>query len=370
MRFFFIFLILFQTSYAQTSLGHFKFCIPFSIERNNLKIEAIICSQKLYVLFDTGSHGMEVDSSLRSELQGISKYGISSIAFGDQVLNGQIIRFRNWNKFLSDDIVGMVGPDIFFPLSIEIDFENNVLNFYDSSFQPASPYSKLNLTKIDTNIQSYNFLSIPIELELGMNGRQKGEFIFDTGSSRNLTIFTNDIKGLSGIKQQRLNASPHGLSNTVNIKSQNLKVQDYDLPNLWVDYTEVSKDHSNQSFTGIAGYGVLRNFNFFLNYTNDQFYYYRNNNEVVKFITDGIMIRDYRMQNKGLRLGSVINDGRYFNNAHLRLNDEIISIEFQGKRITFENYLELKKVIGNSFNITLKRKLKKIRIQTKVYELT
>lgn len=356
-----VFLLIFNNFCFSNDLSLLS--IPFDFSDNNLKIKVKVDGQEYVVIFDTGSHGIELDSQFENQLN--SKKGIIDLQIQSFIFEKKLIKYRNWNNYISDEVDGIIGPDIFQPYSIEIDYYRKRINLFEENHSPNSEYSKLNIKQIKSNPQLYNFLVIPIEIRIHGSNKTTMNFLFDTGSSRNLTIFRKELSELDGVVQKRINASPHGFNRSINHKCEELNIQNFTISDKWIDFTEVKNDNLFSAYSGIVGNGILRNFNFYLNYEKSEFYF-KKNEELFedRLISDGIIIRNYTKSGEGLRIASILEESKNIRSENLQLNDEVLSISYQNKKISFEEYKEFKKVIGTQFTFEVKRK-KKIFVVSK-----
>jgi hypothetical protein len=171
--------------------GNMK-AIPFKMVNNLIIIEIDIETKTGNFILDTGSDAILLNSNykLRSNkestfqtvngLTNTEETKISHLKIGDitkENISAYNTNLSNIENFLNLKIAGIIGADFFNPHSIFLDFESNVIKFYESA-------PDITLFNFSNHIDFQMIIGVPTtELKIG---NQIYTFILDSGASIHL----------------------------------------------------------------------------------------------------------------------------------------------------------------------------------------
>lgn len=163
--------------------------IPFRLVNNLIIIEANIEANSGNLILDTGSDGFFVDQWLSNEtknkaefstlngVQNVSAFTVKSLTVGSiskKNLEAYHTNLSHLESFLSIDLAGIIGVELFNPHSLFIDFENKQIHFFKKESRLA----------LENNLHEADFIlvnNIPV-VKINMDDKTYN-FIFDSGAS-------------------------------------------------------------------------------------------------------------------------------------------------------------------------------------------
>ena len=204
--------ILFFILLGSTCLQAESYAIPFRLIQNLIVIEATIDDQTGLFILDTGTDAIFVDKTsclrqgnhqefvtaqgnLHSQSFIIKHFTLGKLSRRN--LEAYNARMDNLESFLSLDIAGIVGANLFLPHSLLFDFDNNLLFVVDKNFDLGS-YTFNN--QIDFSMQlGVPTVSVLIE-------KAEYNFILDSGASAHMvdTRVINQHPGLFQALEQKV----------------------------------------------------------------------------------------------------------------------------------------------------------------------
>jgi|GEM_PF-2214444 len=367
--------VLFILSFALNVNSQLKYSIPFELIDYRIYLKGTINEVECSFLYDTGDFGVALDKLF------IEKNGIEIPKYAKK--NVFLIRFNNFEKQLSSvtsqdiNIIGgnsdegVIGIDFFKDFIVEIDYEQQVLKLFDINTKIDNSYSEVETNQFKGLIL-YGRFTTKLEIVFNENSCLNGDFLFDTGSGRNITIFSQLDSNLDSENPIRkgMNSSYHGNNISEFIKTKEVFFNNGSFLNLIVDRSfDTNKEVANR-IDGVIGGQFLQNFNIILNYTKHAVYLKQNNNDnfTKEMLTDGIIYRDRRKDLGGLLVSAKI--------EHELLNDKFklgdLILEINGNKVVELDYFymrNLQLVEGNKIHYKVLRKRKKIDIVTEVLKV-
>lgn len=348
--------------------------IPFHLYDNQILIKSKINNETVNLLFDTGCMGVILDKNfiLNNKINSLKTYknplNFKLHSFYKKI---KLISSSDIRKQLGDKYQGIAGVDFFSNYLVEIDYLKQKINLYNLNSKIDRSYQKINTTHNVKNIQIFKRFTTPITLKIDSITKITGNFLIDTGSSRNITTIKllNKYKPLlvsSKNEKEILNASPHGFNNPIYYRVPKLIFNNKSYDNLIIDDNN-DVNHNITGLKGILGGGFLKHFKILINYKNSEIYIKDNFSKIgftKNIISDGVKIKEYRHPKRKLIIGSVLK-----NKNGLKIGDNVLKINnIDYQKIQLEKYY-LGKKNNDTINYTVKRNGKILKIKTVVKKM-
>jgi hypothetical protein len=305
--YFFAILLLYATiSYAQDSIEwnfkRDKIKIPFELSHNLIILDVIFNGVKLKMIADTGASKSiifslpENDAMVLKEadLISISGVGISEKVEGYlsrknriQIENYSNIDFEaifvfgsNLSLFnkLGIPVNGILGSSFFKNHLVEINYENNIIILHKNKqkkIKKIRNYYEASIIEINKD-RPYVFMKTKLK-----DNEFNLKLLFDTGLGDGLWLFEND--SISCNSNFFIDFLGKGISGDVYGKKSRLEevnLENNALKSVLVSYPNISFFDKNmivQNRNGSLGGGILKRFNWFLDYENNKVYFKKNN---------------------------------------------------------------------------------------------
>lgn len=272
--------LLFLSLVSAKSFAKPEYSIPFKLIDNKIIVNFEIDNVKCLFVYDTGANGIDLDSTFVSNnkinLKDILRKGLtySSNRFSKTVKYSVA---RDWYKYTGDLNQGILGGSFFEDYLIEIDYKNQLINLYNPDYVIDTDYQKLNVKKIKNNLNFYNFFTTRLTLKLANNKIINGDFLIDTGSSRNITLINQDLrskcKNLNIVKVTANNASAHGFNKSEYFQCPAIEFNNVNYDSLIIDNNvDIKKSNELSNYIGILGGKFLKNFKILIDYKNSNIY--------------------------------------------------------------------------------------------------
>jgi len=261
--------------------------IPFELTGNLVLLQARLNdSPPLWFIVDTGATDTVIDSQLAKTLHlkplgrtvGTGSAGTATAI----IFNGTTLRLPNTEAtnltvyglpidFLSSPlgrkISGVIGNDILKQLAVEVDYESQVVNFYEAA---SYQYSGAGVV-IPITLEGYPFVRARITLD---GGRViEGKFEIDSGSTGAITFNTPFVdrnrllNSVSKSNQTRL-GGVGGSAVAFSGRLNTLSLGSFQLENLIARFSRARRgDDASAKYDGLIGGDILRRFKVVFDYS-------------------------------------------------------------------------------------------------------
>ncbi|WP_442264470.1 hypothetical protein ACSIGC_08840 [Tenacibaculum sp. ZS6-P6] len=331
----------------------------------NIKIN----NKPLNLMFDTGEFGVVLDnnSPLSSKIspRKLSKKPLI-FSINNFRKKERFVRLNNISEHLGESCDGIIGIDFFKEYLLEINYQTSVINLFDLNENKLNDYEKLNTIHHTKDLAFFKRFTVNLKISTNNKGNIAGDFLIDTGSSRNISTINslNELKlNPKPFKIKLLNSSPHGFNSPTYFKIKEIFLNKTCYKDIIIDNNEDVKfpKESRTKLKGIIGGGFLKKFNLLINYNKSEIYLKNHKKKHLNdYISDGIRIKDYRKTKKKLIIASVINPQK----NTLKVGDEILKInDINFKDLDLNRYKLNKKKPGNINNYIIKRDNKIITVK-------
>lgn len=367
--------LLFLLTLTLNSNSQIKYSIPFELVDYRIYLKGTINDVDCSFLYDTGDFGVALDKLF------IENNGIEIPKYARR--KAFVIRLNKFEKEISSvrnqdiNIIGgntdegILGVDFFKEYIMEIDYDHKLLNLYDTSTVIVKDYSEIE-TQQFKGLMLYGSFSTKIQIKFNENINLNGNFLFDTGSGRNITLFSQfDSKKESGNPIRKgINSSYHGNNLSEYVRAKEISFNNTTFSDLIVDRSLDENGKVTNLINGVIGGQFLQNFSIIFNYNEQRIYLKQNHkdNFTREMLTDGIIYRDRRKDLGGLLVSAKIEHSLL--NNKLKLGDLIL--EINNKKVVDLDYFEMRNlqgVEGNKIHYKVLRRKRKIDIVTEVFKI-
>lgn len=367
---------LFFIAFLISSVVYSKTEIKFNLISNQIYLNVKINNNPCVLLYDTGDNGFSLDSSyveVNRLLIGNSRR-IIDLKINDfkKTING--FNILDYQKYSRLRIQGIIGVDFFKDYIVEIDYFNYVLNLYNKQEVISSQYDLLISKHNLKSFSLYGFFFIPVNLAVNDTLNINGDFLFDTGSARNITLFNSSDsmkKSNDKVKVIRKNTSFYGFDESIYFKAKEVVFNNVKWNDILIDYTETnSLDFKKNNLTGVIGGGFLKAYNILIDYEKSEIYLRKNESNdtsINEMISDGFYLNKELESNK-IVVSKVIEGGVFLND--IKIDDEILEIDsIKSEKIELKEIDKLKCTVGTKIEYKIKRGKKTFYIYTEVVKL-
>lgn len=359
-----------------SSLLHSKNVLKFKLIANRIYLDASINDVPCVLLYDTGAFGLTLDSSFvkKNHMEMVSSRSMIDFkidSFKKQVNGCNILNHQKYSKVL---IEGIIGVDFFKDFTVEIDYLHSVLQLYGKEEKLPLNYMLISSKHNLKSFSLYGMFFLPLHLKINATSNLLGNFLFDTGSSRGVTIFNAQevLKSTSKkVKIVRAKSSFYGFDQSIYFKTKEVLFGSVKLDSVLVDYSEnISADFKKNNIIGVIGGDFLKEFDVLINYQASEIFIkkkevnYSSGNDLV---TDGFYVQRELGSNK-IIVTSLVEMDCFLNDV--KLKDEILEINnIKSDKINLEESEILKKTGGSKLEYKIKRGKEIFLINTEVLKL-
>jgi len=348
------------------------FTIPFQVKGDRIFLRADINNTPRVFIFDTGAFSNSVDSTFNAEnkLNINPRNPIANVETGSFKIQDSfgVLDHRKYGGVQYD---GVIGIKFFKDFLVEIDFITKTLKLYNRNDGIMHEFFKMNTTHHKNNMKIFGLFTTPLTIYLSDADSITGNFLIDTGSSRNITLlegFYPYLKetNLNHFYNDYLNASSHGFSKSVYYKIPKVDFSDFFIKELIIDCSYGENGEISDYCDGIIGIKLLKNFNFIFDYEGSQVYIKKNDLKdgfFNEYVSDGIDIKHQKSKSENFIVFSVIKG----NENSIKLGDEVLKIN--GMEPSDSLLIESKRTAGTKLKYTIKRKRKIFEAETVVKKL-
>lgn len=346
--------------------------IPFEVKGDRIFINVQVNKTKCKFLFDTGAFTSSIDSMLNVK----EKFNIKP---SKNLVNVTINNFTtnksfgvlDHNKYGGGLYDGIIGISFFAEYLVEINYDDNELRLYSKDDDIINRFQKLHTIHHMNNMVIFGLFSTMGTIYLNETDSISGNFLIDTGSSRNITILEKKASSFetANLKQfsiEYFNASNHGFNKSRYYKIPNIKFFNHSIDSVVIDCSYGKNGNLSNFCDGIIGGQFLKNFNLLIDYENSLFYIKRKENNNLfcdKYISDGIGLK--YQDNKSINpiISSIITGSC----QNVKLGDIVLRINGESpiRDSIFKGNFEIGKV--NTY--TIERNKEIFEISTEVRKL-
>lgn len=359
-----------------SSFSQLQYSLPINIIDYRIYLNGMINGKTCNFLFDTGDYGVILDKQFKEKnnivipkLSERKEFEISLNGFTKKTL---FIRVQDCNSIGGNSDQGVIGVDFFKDYIVEIDYKNKLLNLYSTDYIVDSTYSVLSPKQLKGLFIHGSFI-FDLIVNIDDSTSFTGNFLFDTGSGRNITILNHVNLNFNSDSALRkgINSNHHGLNLSKYFVAKSVSFNNESYNNLVIDYILDESNEVSKKIDGIIGGQFLQNFKIIIDYKKSLIYLKKQENPLgftKKLITDGIIYRDRRTDLGGLLVSGIIIHPSL--KTDIKLNDLIIKINDKDvNEIDYVKMRELQSIKNNSIKYTIKRKRKIITINTNVKKI-
>jgi PDZ domain/Aspartyl protease len=267
---------------------------------------------------------------------------------------------------------GLVGLDLFLKYVVEIDYAAKQLTLFDpQSYVYSGTGESVSLTL------RHGHFFVPAKIEIQDRGELVGQFVVDTGGCMMTAIVTAPFAQRNKLpfpaQKTILDRSISGLGGETRLliaRASHFKIGSSVLP---APIIYISQDKggalASSEYEGLIGTEILRRFKVIFDYPRRRLILERNADfeEPLEYDMSGMSLRAYGNEFRIFKIYQVLEDspaGR----AGLRVGDIIERIDaVPASRLTLEQILQMMKVPGREYGLTIKRDSHKrlVMIKTK-----
>lgn len=367
---------------------------PFELNSNKIYLEVQVEEQKRWFILDSGAPivfldrdfaaslridrngGRNEDAGLGSKPIEMSSAENVALRIGPLELPAQDVGVMPLNEVLRGfegrSVSGLIGNDVISHYVIEIDYEKNVLRWYDPAlFQ----YSGKGRT-VPVSVDQHAFIKASIQ-PMGADPVE-GNFLLDIGVRNGLMLFTPFVQ-----KHGLLERTSHPLFATVGCgiggevrsyvgRMAKVEIGDYALEQPIVT---MSKDETGlqatDAYDGILGAEFLKRFKLYLDYSHQRIFLEPNGtfDEPFEFDTSGLVVIANGPELRSFRVHRIL-EGSPAEEAGIRAGDEIVRVDDQPvSKITLETLRSRLVAPGEHRDIEVQRSGKKLRARVTMRRL-
>jgi Aspartyl protease/PDZ domain len=368
---------------AQNPTGHPQ-TIPVEITSyGGIVLEARINnSPPMSFYLDSGSTssfviGLSKASALGLKLQGHVSHigGAGSNAYEVSRTNGLTITLKNATfsdqtaavinlgvveEQFGRSVDGLVGLDLFLNYVVEIDYARQKLKLYDpQSYAYAGSGESVSLTLRDGHF------FVPAKIEIADRGELTGRFLVDTGGCMMTAILTTPFAHRNRLpvptQKTIVDRSISGLGGETRLligRATHFKIGSsiFTAPLIYI-----SQDNggalASLEYEGLIGTEILRRFKVIFDYPRRRLILERNAyfEEPLEYDMSGMSLRAYGADFRIFKIYQVLEDSPA-GKAGLRVGDIIERIDaVPASRLTLEQILQMMRVQGREYKLTIKR---------------
>ena len=352
-----------------------KYSIPFELIDYRIYLKGTINNVECSFLYDTGAFGVDLDKLfIKNNGIKIPKYPKRKafvINLNEYKKEITSVRSVDINIIGGNADEGILGINFFKDYIVEIDYEQQVINLFDINSVISNEYSKVEAKQLK-GLMHYGKFCTDLEILFNDSIIYNGEFIFDTGSGRNITLFdeVKSEKESGNPVRKGMNSSFHGINLSEYVKTKEVLFNNLTYPELIVDYSFDTNEDVKSLIDGVIGGQFLQNFNIILNYNEQSIYFKQNNrnNFTREILTDGIIYRDRRKDLGGLLVSAIIEHELV--NTKFKLGDIILEINEQNViELDYKEMRNLQNIESNIIHYKLLRRKREIDIVTEVHKI-
>lgn len=301
--------------------------------------------------------GAGPNSYQASQASGLT-ISLSGVTFEDQT--AAVISLGLVEEQFGRPVDGLVGLDLFLKYVVQIDYSAKELTLHDpQSYVYSGPGESVSLTLRDGHI------FMPARIAMRDRGELSGQFVVDTGGCMISVVLTTPFareNKLPGPTQKTiLDRSISGLGGETRLlvsRATHFKIGNsvFTAPLIYVSQDKGGALASSD-FDGLVGTEILRKFKLIFDYPRRRLILERNAHfdEPLEYDMSGMSVRAYGDDFRIFKIYQVLEHSPAAK-AGLQVGDIIERIDtMPATRLTLEQILQLMKVKGREYELTIKR---------------
>jgi len=306
-----------------------------------------------------------------SETKGV-KISLSSLEFDDQTAD--VIALASIAEQLGRPLDGIVGINLFTHYVVEIDFISKKITLYSPKrYTYSGPGDSIPLTLRDGHF------FIPAKVEQPDRRRLNGQFVVDTGGVMVTAVWTTPFAQSNKLpaptQRTVLDRSLSGLGGETKLLVSRATSFTLGSSVIRAPIVYVSQDTdgalASSEYEGLIGSEILRRFKVIFDYARRRLILERNSHfdEPIEYDMSGISFRAYGNDFRTFRIFQVLEDSPAAK-VGLRVGDVLGSINgVPSSRLTLEQIVQMLKVEGREYDLSIKRGVETISVKIKTRRL-
>ena len=305
----------------------------------------------------SGGGGAGPNTYAVSQTSGLT-IALPHVTFEDQ--SAAVIDLGLVEEQFGRPVDGLVGLNLFLKYVVEIDYAAKQLTLYDP---PTFVYSGAG-ESVSLTLRDGHFF-VPATIDIGTRGELAGQFLVDSGGCMMTTVLTSpfatrnklpasDQKTIADRSVSGLGGETRLLAGRAN--SFRIGTSVFRSPLIYISQDKGGALASSE-YAGLIGTEILRRFKVIFDYSRRRLILERNAHfaEPLEYDMSGMSVRAYGGDFRTFKIYQVIENSPA-ENAGLRVGDIIEQIDgTPASRLTLEQILQMMKVPGREYRLTIKR---------------
>ena len=339
---------------------------PFFIAADQAKLLGLKLQSLALRAGGAGPNSYEV-----AETRGV-RISLGDLTFKDQA--AAVISLALIDEQLGRSVDGLVGLNFFLRYVVEIDYADHKLRIYEPEKYTYSGAGE----SIPLTLQDGHFF-VPAKIRVPGRPMFNGQFLVDTGGCMMTVVLTTPFARSNRLPARNqktiLDRSVAGLGGET--KLQIIRASSFALGSSVIrePITYISQDNggalASSQYDGIIGSEILRRFKVIFDYARRRLILERNvhYDDAIEYDMSGMSVRAYGSDFRTFRVQQVL-DGSPAASAAVRVGDILVGIDsVSSSQLTLEQILQMLKLPGRSYSLTIKRDNKTLSINLKTRRL-